>query len=134
MSPLDRGFIATKAKFANIMRRLEAIKTKGSAPVSKVSPTLFPMVSCNYCQAMNHVFEGCPVFQAQQMLIEPMNAAFPGPIIILTLHLTILAGEIIRISHGPKTQMIKQGPTSPIIFNHPIINKIFQIKSHHLFS
>jgi len=34
--------IATEAKFANIMRRLEAIETKGLVPVSQVSPTMSP--------------------------------------------------------------------------------------------
>ena len=55
------------------MQRLEA---KESVSVSKVSPTLPPMVGCTYCQAMNHVFEECPVLLAHQMLPEHMNAAF----------------------------------------------------------
>ena len=35
---LIENFIATEAKFANIMRRLEAIETKGSVSVSQVNP------------------------------------------------------------------------------------------------
>jgi len=70
---LIEDFIASEAKLVNIMQRLEA---KESVSVSKVSPTLPPMVGCTYCQAMNHVFEECPVLLAHQMLPEHMNAAF----------------------------------------------------------
>ena len=58
------------------MQRLEA---KESVSVSKVSPTLPPMAGCTYYQAMNHVFEECPVLLAHQMLPEHMNAAFAKP-------------------------------------------------------
>ena len=69
-------FIATEAKFANIMQRLEAIETKRLVPVSQVSPTLSSTTGCTYCQAMNHVFEECPIFLTYQTLPEPMNEAF----------------------------------------------------------
>ena len=38
---------------------------------------------CTYCQAMNHVFEKCPVFLAHQMLPENMNATYTRPANIL---------------------------------------------------
>ena len=76
---LIEDFKTTEAKFANIMQRLEAIETKRLVPVSQVSPTLSSTTGCTYCRAMNHVFEDCPIFQDQQMLTEPMNAAFSRP-------------------------------------------------------
>ena len=71
--------IANEAKLANLARRLEALETKEPSPVNQVSPNQFPTPGCTYCQAMNHVFEECPVFQAQQQYHEPMNAAFSRP-------------------------------------------------------
>jgi len=56
--------IANEAKLANLARRLEALETKEPSPVNQVSPNQFPTPGCSYCQAMNHVFEECPVFQA----------------------------------------------------------------------
>jgi len=47
--------IATEAKLATVMRRLEALETKEPVPVNQVSPT--PSTGCTYCQAMNHVFK-----------------------------------------------------------------------------
>ena len=60
---------------------------------------------------MNHVFEECPVFQAQQHFLEPMNVAFQGRTMILTHQRTILAREIIKISHGANTTMTTHGRT-----------------------
>ena len=57
--------ITNEAKLANLARRLEALKTKEPSPVNQVSPNQFPTPGCTYCQAMNHMFEECPVFQAQ---------------------------------------------------------------------
>ena len=99
---------------------------------------------------MNHVFEECPVFQAHQHFSEPMNAAFQGRTMILTLQRTILAGEITQISHGANKIMTTPGQTTSIIPILPIIkptfpitltilstifqiiNKIFPTKLHHL--
>ena len=71
--------IANEAKLANLERRLEVLKTKEPSQVNQVSPNQFPTPGCTYRQAMNHVFEECPVFQAQQQYHEPMNAAFSRP-------------------------------------------------------
>ena len=71
--------IANEAKLANLARRLEALETKEPSPVNQVSPNRFPTPGCTYCQAMNHLFEECPIFNAQQMYLEPMNAAFSRP-------------------------------------------------------
>ena len=73
------SFIAAEARIANLERRLEALETKEPVPVNQVSPNQFLTPNCTYCQAMNHVFEKCPVFQAQQQFSEPMNAAFLRP-------------------------------------------------------
>ena len=59
------------------MRRLEALEIKEPVSVNQVSPT--PSAGCTYCQAMNHVFEKCPVFLAHQTLPEHMNATFTRP-------------------------------------------------------
>ena len=81
-----------------------------------------------YCQAINHVFEECPIFNAQQMYPEPMNAAFSRPQNDSYLKCTILAGESTRISHGTKTTMTTQGQTISNILSIikilPIINPI----------
>ena len=69
--------ITTEAKLAVVMRRLAALETKESVSVNKVSPT--PSAGCTYCQAMNHVFEKCPIFIAHQNFPELMNAAFTRP-------------------------------------------------------
>ena len=58
--------IATEAKLAAVMRRLEALETKEPVLVNQVSPT--PSAGYTYCQDMNHVFEECPVFIAHQTL------------------------------------------------------------------
>ena len=71
--------IANEAKLANLVRRLKVLETKEPSPVNQVNPNQIPTPGCTYCQAMNDVFEECPVFQAQQLLSEPMNAAFSRP-------------------------------------------------------
>jgi len=80
---------------------------------------------------MNHVFEECPIFQAQQQFPEPMNAAFSRPNNNLTHKRTILTGELTRISHGAKTIMTTHGQTiqatSIILIILPIINPTFLI-------
>ena len=69
--------MATEAKLANIIRRLEAIELKDPISVNQVSPTT--PAGCTYCQVMNYVFEECPVFIAHQMLPKHMNTAFSRP-------------------------------------------------------
>ena len=39
----------------------------------------FTIRGCSYCQAPNHVFEECPVFHAQQVPPEHLNAAYSRP-------------------------------------------------------
>ena len=68
--------IGAEAKIANIARRLEVLETKEPSPVNQVNPYQFPTLGCTHCQAMNHVFEECLVFQTQQQYPESMNAAF----------------------------------------------------------
>jgi len=69
--------IATEAKLAAVMRRLEALETKEPVSVNQVNQT--PSAGCTYCQAMNHVFEKCPVFLAHQILLKNMNTVFTRP-------------------------------------------------------
>ena len=69
--------IATDAKLAAVMRRLEALETKEPVSVNQVSPT--SSAGCTYCQDRNHVFEECPVFIAHQCLPEHTSAAFTRP-------------------------------------------------------
>ena len=71
--------IAVEVRIANLARRLKVLETKEPSPINQVKPNQFPSPGCTYCQAMNHVFEECPVFQAQQHFSEPMNAAFSRP-------------------------------------------------------
>jgi len=66
--------IATEAKLAAVMRRLDTLETKEPVSVNQVSPT--PSAGCTYCQVMDHVFEEYPVFITHQTLPEHMNAAF----------------------------------------------------------
>jgi len=73
------SFIVNEAKLANLARRLKVLETKEPSPVNQVRPNQFSTPGCIYCQAMNHMFDECPVFQAQQYYHEPMNAAFSRP-------------------------------------------------------
>jgi len=74
--PSIESSIANEARIASLARRLELLETKEPSLVNKVSPNQFSTLGCTYCQGMNHVFEECPVFQAQQHFSEPMNVAF----------------------------------------------------------
>jgi len=119
--------ITAEAELAALMQRLEALETKEPVSMNQVSPT--PSAGCTYCQAMNHMFEECLVFIAHQTLPEHMSAASHGP---LTIHIhppIILVREIIQISHGAQTIMIKQGPNSPTIFKISLSTKLSQPKS-----
>ena len=66
----------TRLKIVNLAIRLEALETKEPSPVNQLNPNQFSTSGCTYCQAMNHVFEECPVFQAKQYFLEPINATF----------------------------------------------------------
>ena len=56
--------IATEAKFATVMRRLDALETKEPVQVNQVSLTQSTFAGYTYCQVMNHVFEECLIFLA----------------------------------------------------------------------
>ena len=73
------SFKANEAKLANLARRLKVLETKEPSSVNQLSPNQFPTPGCTYCQAMNNVFEECPVLNTQQMYPEPINAAFSRP-------------------------------------------------------
>jgi len=122
--------IGNEAKLANVMWMLVALETKDPILVNQVSPT--PSAGCTYCQAMNMCLKSvacswlikcCPNIWMQHSQSPP------------TIHIhtrTIPIGEIIQISHGPKTPTIILGPISSTISNHLIINTIFSVKLHNL--
>ena len=62
--PLIESSIVVEARIANLSRRLELLETKEPILVNKVSPNPIQNLSCTYYQAMNHVFEECPIFHA----------------------------------------------------------------------
>ena len=106
--------IAAKVKIASLVIRLEALTTKEPAPMNQVSPSQVSTPGCTYCQGMNHVFEECPIFLAQQMLLEHINVTFSRP------HnnpykRTISAREITRISHGVKTFIQHNANKPPLL-------------------
>ena len=123
--------IATEAKLAAVMRRLETFKTKELVFVNQVSLT--PSASCTYCQDMNHVFEECPVFIAHQSLPEHMSAAFIRPA-NNPYSPTYNPGwrNHPNFSWGPSNK--KLGPNSPTISKIHLINKIFPVKILHTLS
>jgi len=71
--------ITVETRIANLLRRLEVLETKEPVLVNQVSPNQFSTPGCTYYQAMNYVFEECPMFQAQQQFSEPINATFLRP-------------------------------------------------------
>jgi len=64
-----------EAKIATLMRRIEALEIKEPANVNQINPPPIHNPGYSYCQAPNHIFEECPVFQTQQAPLEHMNAA-----------------------------------------------------------
>jgi len=70
------SFIAAKAKIATLMRRIEALETKEPANVNQINPPPIHNPDCSYCQAPNHVFKECPIFQTHQVLPEHIDAAY----------------------------------------------------------
>jgi len=71
--------IAAEPMIAHLMRRLELLEAKEPVLVNQVSPPQVSTPGCTYYQAMNHVFEECLVFLADQMLPNHMNAVFSWP-------------------------------------------------------
>ena len=120
--------IATEAKIATLMRRIEALETKELANVNQINPPPIHNPGCSYCQAPNHVFEECPVFHTQQVPPEHMNAAYS------------------RSPHNLYSQTYNPGwknhpnfswaqnnsprPNFSNNFHHPVIRKIFPVKLH----
>ena len=58
------------------MRRLEFLKVREQNMVNQINPPQMPNPSCTYYHALTQIFEECPVYQAQQMLPDGMNASF----------------------------------------------------------
>ena len=64
------SFITAETRIANLTRRLKVLETKEPVLVNQLSPNQFSTPGCTYCQAVNHVFEECPVFQAQHNFLN----------------------------------------------------------------
>ena len=60
------------------MKRLELLEAREPNSVNQVNPPPVTNPGCTYCHALNHLFEECPVYQAQ-MYPENMNAAYTRP-------------------------------------------------------
>jgi len=110
------------------MRRLEAIEFRNPVSVNQVGPT--SPAGYTYCQAMNHVFEECPVFMAHQILPKHTNATLSRPT-NNPYSSTYNPGwrNHPNFSWAQKTNDYL-GSISPKIFNYLIINPIFPIKLH----
>ena len=70
--------IAVEAKITQLMRRLELLEVREPNLVNQVNPTPVINLGCTYCHALHHLFEECPIYQAQ-MYPENMNAAYTRP-------------------------------------------------------
>ena len=70
--------IAAEAKITQLMKRLELLEAREPNSVNQVNPPPVINPGCTYCHALNHLFEECPVYQAQ-MYPENMNAAYTRP-------------------------------------------------------
>ena len=68
--------IAVEAKITQLMRRLELLEVREPNLVNQVNPTQMSSPGCTYCDALTHIFEECPIYQAQQMLPDSMTAAY----------------------------------------------------------
>ena len=62
---LIESSIAVEAKITQLMRRLELLEAREPNSVNQVNPTQVINPGCTYCQALTHLFEECPVYQAQ---------------------------------------------------------------------
>ena len=71
--------VDSEAKIATLMRRIEALETKDPATANQINPPQIHNPGCLYCQAPNHIFEECPVFQTHQLPLEHMNATYSRP-------------------------------------------------------
>ena len=71
--------IAAEAKIATLMQRIEALETKELANVNQINPPPIHNLGFSYCQAPNHVFKECSIFQTHQVPPEHMNVAYLRP-------------------------------------------------------
>jgi len=73
---LIESSVTAEAKISHLMRRLKILETKEQGVVNQVNPPQMTNPCCTYCHTLNYVFKECPVYLAQQMLPESMNADF----------------------------------------------------------
>jgi len=70
--------IATEVKITQLIKRLELLEAREPNLVNQVNPTPVINPGCTFCHALDHLFEECPVYQAQ-MYPENMNATYARP-------------------------------------------------------
>jgi len=58
------------------MRKLELLEAREHNKMNQINPPQMSSPGCTYCHALTHIFEECPVYQAQQMLPDNMNISF----------------------------------------------------------
>ena len=73
------SFIVVEAKISQLMGILELLEAREQNSVKQINPSQMPNLGCTYCHVLTHIFEECPVYQAQQMLPDGMNASFIIP-------------------------------------------------------
>ena len=61
-----KSSITAETRIINLARRLKVLETEEPVLVNQDSPNQFSTPDNTYCQAINHVFEECLVFQTQQ--------------------------------------------------------------------
>ena len=55
--------ITAEAKIATVMRIIEALEIKKPANINQINLPPIHNPGCSHCQAHNHIFEKCPIFQ-----------------------------------------------------------------------
>jgi len=71
--------ITVEAKITQLMMTLELLDAREPNSVNQVNPTFVISMDCTYCHALTHLFEEYPVYQAQHIFPENMNAAYTKP-------------------------------------------------------
>ena len=55
-------YVASEAKIATLMRRIEVLETKHLATANQINSPQIHNPGCMYCQAPNYIFEECLLF------------------------------------------------------------------------
>jgi len=71
--------IPAEANITKFMSRLELLEARERNSVNQVNLTQAISPGCTYCHALTYLFKECPVYQAQQIFPDSMNAAYTRP-------------------------------------------------------